>query len=99
MSTKQNDEHIETVQEALEEDEYRCKKCGEVCVIEFDDDHPGHPNAWCDECNDYPAGLYDDYDGKKADCHNITADYLGGLIDAAIAAKDSEELQKGDSDG
>ena len=70
------------------DEEYTCKKCGESCLIEFDEDHPGHPNAWCDNCNEYPAGLYDPYNGEKEDCHNITANYLGGLIDAAMLRGD-----------
>lgn len=38
--------------------EYTCKKCGEVCEVEFDDHdrHPFWPTIWCDKCNDYAGG-------------------------------------------
>ena len=56
--------------------EYTCKKCGEVCEVEFDDD-PRRPNTWCDECNDYPGGWID------GGAHDATVDYLSHLYDQA----------------
>ena len=37
-------------------DLYICERCGEECLIEYDTHERYWPDAWCDNCNDYPGG-------------------------------------------
>lgn len=61
--------------------EYTCKKCGEVCEIEYDRHEKYWPSCWCDECDDYAQG-FDDVAG------DYQADYIAGIADNAL---DSEK--------
>ena len=62
--------------------EYTCTKCGAVCDVEADDDHPGHANCWCDECNDYPGGWLT-FKGDSCPAADYGADMLSSAIDRA----------------
>lgn len=61
--------------------EFTCKKCGQICVIEYDRHEAYWPTAWCDECEDYPQGFVDAAGG-------LQADYVAGIADTAL---DSEK--------
>ena len=56
-------------------EEYTCKKCGEVCEIDWDEEH-SWPNCWCDKCKDYAGGFSDI-------ANDLSADKIGSDIDAA----------------
>jgi len=64
--------------------EYTCTKCGAVCDVWPEDDHPGMAESWCDECDDYPGGWL----GKLSDkgeppCIAYGVDFLTDMIDRA----------------
>lgn len=55
-------------------DEYTCKKCGEVCVIEYmHDKSPGWPECYCETCEDTPQGF--DHSAVQIDWISSAADY------------------------
>ena len=47
-----------------------CRKCGNLCYVEWDD---YKPSSWCDVCNDYP----------DIDWSDLGADWLASKIDDA----------------
>lgn len=51
--------------------EYICKKCGNVCDVEWDG---CKPLSWCEECRDYPAGFWE----KLSE---IQAEHFGAIAD------------------
>jgi len=65
-------------------DEYTCKRCGEICDVYEDEDHPGHAESWCDKCNDYPGGWLGSLDDKTdPPCVTMGIDFLTDRIDRA----------------
>lgn len=70
---------------------YNCGKCSEPCLIEFDSDHPGFPIVWCDKCGDYPGGFYENVELVRV----IEADWMGSMIDSAMASRELAQLERG----
>lgn len=71
--------------------EYTCTKCGSVCDVEPDDDHPGYAECWCDECNDYPGG-WNEYHEGNCPAVDYGADMLADMIDRAHDAEKDRRL-------
>ena len=69
-------------------EEYTCKKCGEVCEIEWGDGgHPNWPDCWCDKCGDYAGGF-------SEIANDLSADKIGSDIDAIYERyKDDPDFQ------
>ena len=67
-------------------EEYTCKKCGESCEIDWDEEH-SWPNCWCDKCKDYAGGFSDI-------ANDLSADKTSSDIDAAYERyKDDPDFQ------
>ena len=47
-------------------EEYTCKKCGEVCEVEWDIKH-NWPVCWCDKCEIYAGGFAEIANDVSAD--------------------------------
>ena len=68
--------------------EYTCKKCGEVCVIEWGlGGDPQWPDCWCDKCEDYAGGF-------SEIANDLSADWIAERIDRARDRAKYEDIDK-----